>query len=295
MGSRTAISAGVLAVALVAIPLAPPASAALVRDCPGGGGLLGGVTDAVCDTVDKVTGTVDTLTGDKLKPVTDGLDDTTGKVLGKVGEVAPTRKPGVDATPDRAADADPGTSKPTLLPETLPEVCLPVLACAADRRGTGEPAVPAPESSGSAPRPSTSPEPRETDDGRTERRVREETVVTPPTGTPRQPHNEPHTLTADPAGEPVTDEPTADPDDARIDLLWPNPLVKDLRLPMGDRQVVRPSPPASDVLGTSLTIALLVSAIAATRIVQQRRRRVEQPESIPFEPAPANAGRHLLA
>lgn len=290
MGSRTAISAGVLAVALVAIPLALPASAALARDCPSGGGLLGGVTDAVCDTVGKVTGTVDTLTGDTLKPVTDGLDDTAGTVLGKVGEVAPTGRPDSGA---RSPETGTGPSEPTLLPEPLPDVCLPVLSCPAYRRGAGDPATPAPEVSSSAPRPARSSEPD--DDGRMDRREREETAVTPPTGSPRHPDNEPHTLNSEPAGEPVTDEPTADPDDARIELLWPNPLVKDLTLPLGDQQVVRPSPPVSDVLGTSLTVALLVSAIAATRIVQQRRQRAEQPESIPFEPAPANTGRHRLA
>ncbi|MBB6348379.1 hypothetical protein FHU36_004924 [Nonomuraea muscovyensis] len=294
MGSRTAISAGVLAVALVAIPLALPISAALADDCPGGGGLLGGVTDAVCDTVDKVTGTVDTLTGDTLKPVTGGLNETTDKVLGKVGEVAPTRKPGDDA------GSDPTPSQTALLPEPLDEVCLPVLACTADRRAIGDPSTPAPDVTSPAPRSSRSPgsdsgTDSTDDDSAIERRAREEATVTPPTSTPWPPDSEPHQLHSDPVDEPVTDEPTADPDDARIDLLWPNPLVKDLTLPMGDRDVVRPSPPASDVLGTSLTIALLISAIAATRIVQQRRQRVEQPESIPFEPAPANTGRHRLA
>lgn len=294
MGSRTAISAGVLAVALVAIPLALPASAALARDCPSGGGLLGGVTDAVCDTVGKVTGTVDTLTGDTFKPVTDGIDDTTGKVLGKVGEVAPTSRPDSGArSAETGAETGTRPSEPTLLPEPLPDVCLPVLSCAAYRRGAGDPATPTPEVSSSAPRPARSSEPD--DDARMERREREETAVAPPTGAPRHPDSEPHTLNSEPAGEPVTDEPTADPGDARIELLWPNPLVKDLTLPLGDREVVRPSTPASDVLGTSLTIALLVSAIAATRIVQQRRQRTEQAESIPFEPAPANTGRHRLA
>jgi hypothetical protein len=64
---------------------------------------------------------------------------------------------------------------------------------------------------------------------------------------------------------------------------------------MQDQRVVRPTPPASDVLGTMLTIALLGSAVLATRIVQQRRQRTEPTESIPFEPARAGNGRHRLA
>ncbi|WP_113703674.1 hypothetical protein [Nonomuraea lactucae] len=277
MGSRTAISAGVLAVALAASPAVLPSSAALASDCPKGGGLLGGVTNPVCDAVGKVTGTVDSVTGERLKPATQGLNDTTGQVLGEVGETAPTTGPSAGAEPA------PTPSRTALLPRALENVCLPVLACAP--AATGAPATPGPEASAPV-----------SDDTRTgDRRGREKETVVVPTGAPAYPDSEPHIMDVTPTGEPVTAEPTADPDEPRIDLLWPNPLAKDLSIPLGDRLIVRPGRPASDVLGTALTIALLISAIAATRVVQQRRRRAEQPESIPFEPLPANAGRHRLA
>ncbi|MFC7584209.1 hypothetical protein ACFQYP_11100 [Nonomuraea antimicrobica] len=101
--------------------------------------------------------------------------------------------------------------------------------------------------------------------------------------------------TAD-TGRPVQEKETARAEEPRVDLLWPNPFAHELAVPMQNQQVVRPSPPASDVLGTALTIALLGSAVLATRIVQQRRHRAEPAETIPFEPArTAGNGRHRLA
>ncbi|MEU8249570.1 hypothetical protein [Nonomuraea sp. NPDC048916] len=283
MGSRSAISAGVLAVTLAAIPLtAPPTSAAAAAaDCPNGGGLLGGVTDGLCDVVDVVTGTVDTLTGDTVKPVTKGLNDTTDEVLGTVGKVGPTGTPSSENAPEPSHGA-------TLLPETLGKVCLPVLACG--DRDSGDEAAPKPTPKVSDPAPEAT--------GSADKRAREDeredatAPTTAPTMGPTPPQSEPYLM--DTSEDPVADEPTVDTDDARIDLLWPNPFARELSVPMRER-VVRPSGPASDVVGTGLTIALLASAIAATRIVQQRRQRSERSDSIPFEPVRAAGGRHRLA
>ncbi|NUT11067.1 MAG: hypothetical protein HOQ38_11375 [Nonomuraea sp.] len=286
MRSRTAISAGVLAVALGAIPAAAPAASAAAQDCTRDGGLLSGVTNTLCDVVGALTDTVDAVTGGKAEPVTKGVEKTTDDVLGTVGEAVPTGKA---AKPSKSSpsSASSAPAKPTpsptgsgLLPETLKNVCLPVLGC-------GDQGV----LSSLTPRPTPSP-----GIGRQVERPREraEDQSAPlPTRAPTPPESGPYTVGD---GRPVAaEEPAADPGDARVDLLWPNPLARELAVPLRDRRVVRPSPPASDVLGTVLTIVLLGSAVLATRIVQQRRHRAEPSESIPFEPAPAGNGRHRLA
>ncbi|WP_049573279.1 hypothetical protein [Nonomuraea sp. SBT364] len=290
MGSRSAISAGVLAMALAAVPLAAPP--ALAADCERGSGLLSGVTDSLCGVVEAVTGTVDQLTGGLTEPVTDGLDKTTDTVLGTVGKVVPTGRPRASARPS-------GSPKPTapakpkateLLPETLEQVCLPVLAC--DEQGVlGGLTTPTPTT---GPR---DPGPGQPSDERRRRRedttrVPAEVATAPPRDTVMPPDSHPHLI--DSRQEPVRDEPSADPEDFRIDLLWPNPFAEELGMPADGRRVVRPSAPASDVLGTALTIILLATAVLATRIVQQRRHRSEQSETIPFEPARGN-GHHRLA
>ncbi|MFI7636374.1 hypothetical protein [Nonomuraea sp. NPDC049400] len=268
MGSRTAISAGVLAVALVAVPVAAPAASAAPQDCTRGGGLLSGVTNTLCDVVNGITNTVDTLSGGTTDKVTDGVDDTTGEVLGRVGEAVPTTK----SSPGTKSSHTPSPS-PTGLDSALDGVCLPVLAC--QDQGTVERL---------SPTPSPSP-------GRTSR-PREWGVESLPTTPPTPPEQRPELVDT---GRPVSEEKTVDTDEPRVDLLWPNPFAHELTVPMQDQRVVRPSPPASDVLGTVLTIALLASAVLATRIVQQRRHRTEPTESIPFEPGRANNGRHRLA
>ncbi|MEV4396694.1 hypothetical protein [Nonomuraea sp. NPDC049607] len=292
MGSRTAISAGVLAVALGAIPVGAPAASAAAQDCSRDGGLLSGVTSTLCDVVGALTGTVDDLTGGKTEPVTKGVKDTTDEVLGAVGDAVPTGKPG---KPDKSSKSDtPARPSPSptddLVPEALKDVCLPVLAC--DDQGVLETL---------APHATTSPETgtktdTDTEAGRRRDRPREraEQDTAPlPTQPPTPPQHRPYTLDDE---RPVTaEEPTADPDDSRVELLWPNPFARELAVPLRDQRVVRPSPPARDVLGTVLTILLLGSAVLATRIVQQRRHRAEPSETIPFEPAPANNGRHRLA
>ncbi|MFI7702581.1 hypothetical protein [Nonomuraea sp. NPDC049480] len=264
MGSRAAISAGVLAVALAAVPgAAPAAAAAASQDCAREGGLLSGVTNTLCDVVKSVTGTVDTLTGDTTDPVTSGVDETTDEVLGKVGEAVPTG----EATSTASAGPSPTPAKTGL--------CLPVLAC--EDRTAREAVTPSPTPS--ADRPG-------------QPRSREKDTSTVPTGAPTPPESRPQQLDT---GRPVGEKRTADTDEPRVDLLWPNPFAHELTVPMQDQQVVRPTPPASDVLGTALTIALLGSAVLATRIVQQRRQRTEPVESIPFEPAHVGSGRHRVA
>ncbi|MEU1391881.1 MULTISPECIES: hypothetical protein [unclassified Nonomuraea] len=290
MGSRTAISAGVLAVALGAIPAgAPAASAAAVQGCPGEGGLLSGVTDTLCDVVGALTGTVDDVTGGRADPVTKGVEKTTDEVLGTVGDAVPTGRP---AKPSRSDRPSPSPSHTDLMPEALKDVCLPVLACG--DQGVLQSLTPHPTPTAS-PGTETGTE-TEAGHHRTDRpreRETEEATAPLPTQPPTPPQHRPYTLDDE---RPVTaEEPTADPDDSRVELLWPNPFGRELAVPLRDQRVVRPSPPARDVLGTVLTIVLLGSAVLATRIVQQRRHRAEPSESIPFEPAPAGSGRHRLA
>ncbi|MFD9947956.1 hypothetical protein ACFWYW_32580 [Nonomuraea sp. NPDC059023] len=269
MGSRAAITTGVLAVALAAIPAAAPAVAA-VQDCAKGGGLLSGVTNSLCDVVNAVTSTVDGLTGKAAEPVTNGLNETTDEVLGTVGKAVPTGKP----APTPSSTRPPSTKSP----ELLGDVCLPVLAC--DDQSVLDVLTPTPTQTTREPRPVPSTRP-------THRR--DETQVMP-TQAPTPPQSEPYLMDT---AEPVEERVTANPEEPRIDLLWPNPYADELTVPLQDRrQVVRPSTPASDALGTALTAVLLASAILATRVAHQRKRREEH--SIPFEPTPT-PGRHRLA
>ncbi|MFI7133148.1 hypothetical protein ACIBQ1_46255 [Nonomuraea sp. NPDC050153] len=269
MGSRAAISAGVLAVALAAVPGAATAASAGAQDCTRDGGLLSGVTNTLCDVVSTLTGTVDTLTGGTTEKVTDGLNDTTNEVLGRVGEAVPTTK----ATPGTKSSPSPSTSV-TGQDDPQDSACLPGIACESEPTQKLSPSP--------APSPSRTSRPREWG------------VESLPSTRPTAPDQRPQTVDT---GRPVVEKKTVDTDEPRVDLLWPNPFAHELTLPMQDKRVVRPSPPASDVLGTALTIALLGSAVLATRIVQQRRQRTEPVESIPFEPARAGSGngRHRVA
>ncbi|MEV4081308.1 hypothetical protein ACGFJC_31930 [Nonomuraea fuscirosea] len=281
MGSRTAISAGVLAVALAAVPVAAPAASAAAQDCTRDGGLLAGVTNTLCDVVGAVTGTVDTLTGGATQPLTDGVDKTTDEVLGRVGEAVPTTR----STPDRPATT-PSTPRPrssrTADPGRSGEDCLPVLACANQQGVERLTPPPTPE-----PSPGHKRRPRQ---GAATATATASAPAQPRVTRPQSPPPRAHTV------RPTPKQETAHAEEPRVDLLWPNPFSHELAVPMQDQRVVRPSPPASDVLGTVLTIALLGSAVLATRIVQQRRHRTEPTESIPFEPARAGSnGRHRLA
>ncbi|MFG1700019.1 hypothetical protein [Nonomuraea sp. NPDC049309] len=282
MGTRTAISAGVLAVALVAVPVGAPAASATAQDCTRDGGLLSGVTNTLCDVVQALTGTVDTLTGGTTRKVTDGLDKTTDEVLGRVGEVLPTAKPKVDTDED---EDGPPTGRPdpsaTPGPPEDDDDCLATSSC------SGRSSV-----DRLTPKPDISPSPSPTDQPPEGLISATATSIPLPVPARPEPSRPPQRQSTQ---RPVTPKKTAHAEEPRVDLLWPNPFSHELAVPMQDRRVVRPSPPASDVLGTVLTIALLGSAVLATRIVQQRRHQGESTESIPFEPARAGNGRHRLA
>ncbi|MEU6796073.1 hypothetical protein ABZ907_30650 [Nonomuraea wenchangensis] len=287
MGSRTAISAGVLAVALVAVPGAGPAVAATagVQDCTRDGGLLSGVTNTLCDVVGTLTGTVDTLTGGITDPVTKPVEKTTDEVLGRVGEAVPTGRPG---TSGETAAPSPDATRTTKSHGQDDDECDMPDACAGDpvpRAGTTTSAPPRREPSArpSAKKPATTPTASATASA-------VPGVTASPAGSAR-----PRPAGDDDREESEESARAADPEEPRVDLLWPNPFARELTVPLRDQRVVRPTPPASDVLGTVLTIALLGSAVLATRIVQQRRQRTEPVESIPFEPARAGGGRQRLA
>jgi hypothetical protein len=318
MGSRAAITSGVLAMALAAIPVAAPAAVA-ADDCAQGGGLLSGVTGALCGVVDSVTDTVDQLTGNAAEPVTKGLDDAADDVLGTLGEVVPTapqttppvsrsqpspqpRETGTDRDSRRdtgtQAEGDPRrpegretggfTPAPTPTSTLLADVCLPVLACedqSVGTRITPEPSLPALDE----PRPEAEPEatppatraPGERDD-----------AAAVPAGAPTAPSGPPHPA---PAERPVKERRAADPDETRVDLLWPHPFADRLAVPLPHPRGVRAGGPASDALGTTLTAALLLSAVLAARVVQQRRRREEAHDALPFDPVRVRGNRHRMA
>ncbi|QYC42864.1 hypothetical protein Nocox_26315 [Nonomuraea coxensis DSM 45129] len=285
MGSRTAISAGVLAVALVAVPGAAPAVAATAgaQDCTRDGGLLSGVTNTLCDVVGTLTGTVDALTGGVTDPVTRPVEKTTDELLGRVGEVVPTGRP---TGSGNAASPSPDATRTARSHGQEDDGCDTPVACA------GEP-VPRSGTTTSAP-----PQ-RERPSQPSEKKKPAATATTSPTSGPAVPAvtaSPPWSARPRPADDDAREEneessrSTADPEEPRVELLWPNPFARELTVPLQDQRVVRPTPPASDVLGTVLTIALLGSAVLATRIVQQRRQRTEPVESIPFEPARVGGG-----
>ncbi|MEV5557539.1 hypothetical protein AB0L44_28130 [Nonomuraea wenchangensis] len=288
MGSRTAISAGVLAVALVAVPGAAPAVAATAgaQDCTRDGGLLSGVTNTLCDVVGTLTDTVDTLTGGITDPVTKPVEKTTDEVLGRVGEAVPTGRPD---TSGETVSPSPDATRTTKSHGREDAECETPAACAGEtvpRTGTTSSAPPRRDRSPlpSVKKPATTPTP-----GRTTASA-VPGVSASPTGSAR-----PRPDGDDGREKREESARSADPEEPRVDLLWPNPFARELTVPLRDQRVVRPTPPASDVLGTVLTIALLGAAVLATRIVQQRRQRTEPVESIPFEPARAGSGRQRLA
>ncbi|GAA3094073.1 hypothetical protein [Nonomuraea salmonea] len=237
------------------------------------------MTNTLCDVVQAVTGTVDTLTGGTTSKVTEGLDRTTDEVLGRVGEVLPTGR--AKSAPRRGgraarhhAQADPGARARRGMP----------VRAVVHRPEHRRPAHPRPSASPSATR---TEQPSEGLISATATSLPQPVPARPRTTRPERQESGVHRA--------APKKKTAHAEEPRVDLLWPNPFQHELAVPMQDQRVVRPSPPASDVIGTVLTIALLGSAVLATRIVQQRRHGNEPAESIPFEPARAGNGRHRLA
>ncbi|MBG0816836.1 hypothetical protein [Planomonospora sp. ID82291] len=294
---RSAISAGALALALGSgIPVVATASASVARpvDCPRGGGLLGGVTSGLCRTVDGVTDTVDGLTGSSLTPATGRLDVTAEKALKPVGELVPTGPPGAgegsssSASPDGGGGAG-GSGAPGgkggegLLPETLSDVCLPLVdspECTASAATSSVPDRPVRPSATPAPATTRAPGTRRTEDDREAR------IPVPPVS-PRPP--EPRTHTTE-VRDPVLPERFAvDAEAPRVDPLWPGPLTQELQQRMPGERTVTPTR-SPDPLGTALTTVLLAAAVLAVRLVYVRRA---EKGSIPFEPL--RVGRHRVA
>jgi hypothetical protein len=287
---RSAISAGALALALGGgIPVVAAASGTVARaaDCPQGGGLLGGVTSGLCQTVDGVTDAVDGLTGSPLAPVTGQLDATAEKALKPVDELAPTERARADegsssAPPDASGDAR-GKGDEGLLPEVLGEVCLPLVdspECAASAATTSVPDRAGRPTATPAPAKSRKPDKPRQGDG-------EEAGIPLQSASPRPPETRTHTTEVRDPGLP---EPFAvDAEAPRVDPLWPGPLTQELQQRMPGERAVTPTR-SSDPLGTALTAALLAAAVLAVRLVYARRA---EEESIPFEPF--RVGRHRVA
>ncbi|GAT68634.1 hypothetical protein PS9374_04299 [Planomonospora sphaerica] len=290
---RSAISAGALALALgggiPVVPVVAAASGSVARaaDCPQGGGLLGGVTSGLCQTVDGVTDAVDGLTGSSLTPVTGGLDATAEKALEPVGELAPAERPrtGGGSSSDAPPHGSGGSGEKKdegLLPEVLSDVCLPLVRspeCAASAATASVP--------DRAVRPTATPSPAESRrPARPQQEDREEGIPFRPVS-PRPPETRTHTTEV---RDPVLPEPFAvDVEAPRVDPLWPGPLTQELQQRMPGERAVTPTR-SSDPLGTALTAALLAAAVLAVRLVHARRA---EEESIPFEPF--RMGRHRVA
>ncbi|MBP2703635.1 hypothetical protein JOL79_07455 [Microbispora sp. RL4-1S] len=323
--NTSAISAGILAIALGgAIPLAAPAPAN-ARDCAGGGGLLSGVTNTLCSvtdgvaqTVNQVTDVADKVTGGATKPVTKAVDDVVGTTTSTVG----TAVNDVGKTVDDTLSAATGSGGQTPAPSSGSGGAAGAVGSAVgsavggavdtvrDVTGAGGAAGPA-ASPAQALTDGLSKAVRDTclplvgggcvpdaDEGRAKRPKEAGAPVpsarpgTLPTE-PARPSLSGYAPAADETGSPVRVHPD---EDGMIPLLWPG-----LRLPQMSPAtrgaVIRPHRP-HDGTGTALTALLLLSAVLATRVVSARRARAEQQESIPFEGGlrvPGRSGRHRLA
>lgn len=85
-------------------------------------------------------------------------------------------------------------------------------------------------------------------------------------------------------------------DKAELPLLWPGPTLPPIAKRVADGRTVKPSEPYDDVLATTLTVVLLLSAVLAARVVSIRSARRERRPTIPLEPGgPARGRRHRLA
>ncbi|GII93840.1 hypothetical protein [Sinosporangium siamense] len=297
----SAISAGALALALGGLPVvgAAPAQAAVpglgtarAPACEKSGGLLSGLTGGICDIVNDVTDVVDELTGSSLNPVTGTVTDTTTNVLNGVGGAPqappapalpapePPGKPGPapSARPAPTDGARPGEDGAPAARDThcrAGRVCESADSAAA-QNGPEAPPPPA------RPRP-----PRE----RPERRAHK---PAPKTHAPYIPERRVHSYGSSPIDGAATGPgkprkgTSVDVDRMGVTLMW-HPDI--LSTPLGPG-LVRPRARQSDALGTTLTMALLLSAIIATRFVYAKRRGGR--ESIPFEPL-RPGGQHRLA
>jgi hypothetical protein len=295
---RSAVSASAIALALSIAPLAadPAEASAAALDCePRAGGLLAPVTNGLCEVVGGATGTVDTVTGGTLTPVTGTVDKAADKVLNGVGDVPADPK----ATIAPTTSAPPGSPAPeprVPLPTLLDQVCLPLvtaLGCTAEKTApTPAPAAPAPRTTNGPTRSQKDEKKQASADDRRDRTGREvaETGHGPfPVEAPA-PDLRPQFVGHPEPIDPV--RPRIDLEAPRADLLWPflGQVHGEVRGPRA-----APAGHGSDALGTALTTLMLLSAVFGAHVAYRRRVGTRHGDSIPFEPLPVGGGRHRLA
>ncbi|GAA4220445.1 hypothetical protein FHR32_006526 [Streptosporangium album] len=290
---RTAIFAGVLMLTLgggITVVTATSAAAVTQADCDGGG-LLGGITSGLCRAVGTVGDVVNGLTGTGASPGPDGGGPGTAQET-----TADDARP--SSAPDTKAATD-GAGNDGLLPKTLDDVCLPLVA---SPECMGPSAISAPERTENAQEtekaeePATRSRPRPSRTAEPEPEPDRDKAAPLPTEPLRPP--EPRTRTAD-MDDPVVPQPSPviDAEAPRVDLLWPGTAMQEFQRRM--QELLKGTPPgeravtptrSSDTLGTVLTTILLIAAILAVRVLYTRRTGEE---SIPLEPF--KAGRHRTA
>lgn len=335
------ISGGALALALGGGLPVLSATSAHALDCDSGGGLVSGITGTLCSvvggvtgTVNRLTDTVDDVTGGATAPVTKSLNDTVGAVtdpvttaVGDVGRavddtldktlqgVGGALKNTVGKTVDGAVDEGLGKTVDNTIGDTADRVERAVdhVGRAVDRTGqTITRVVPTASPTIEAVTEELTRTVQDTclplltgactaDEGRPQREEEREeggrpTPVPSKRGTlPLEP-DRPRSVQTSDRTEVVSKR--VDPDnDGVIPLLWPGQTIPEMAFwPRGKKVPAADRP--HDAVGTALTAALLLSALLATRVVSTRRARAEQQESIPFEGGvriPSRSGRHRLA
>lgn len=283
------LGAGLLAVAIGATFPLLAAEAARAADCDRGG-LLPGVTDALCKVVDGATDVVDDVAQGGLGDVTDTVDDVVGGVTGSdssksstaPGQNKDSGKPDKDQKNDRKNDSSTGADSGGTDSDAS-SVCGTTCGHTPAPTLDAEPARVKPaESTGSA------------DSGESA-----EPATTGRRGNHRERRPEPRpqfvttgeSITASPDPTPP---PGAEPEPVRVGevappLLWPGQLIPEL---MSDTRKVPVRPrQAYDPVATGLTTLLLVSAVLAARVAWLKRARKEEleamcPEALPLSGLP---------
>ncbi|WP_147425062.1 hypothetical protein [Bailinhaonella thermotolerans] len=236
-------------------PEPPPPPAAPVRggECPGGDGLLGGLTGGLCEVADGLTDVLDGLTGGGTKDATKPADDALGDTLGGA-------KDAEEKFPGSGQDGQDGQGRQEDREDE-------------DDREGAAPGQRDDEGSGASPAPAAPPK---GEDGQGAAGPRPNRTSTWTIKDPDAARERPGRATPPPGRVP------ADTGDTRVPLLWgPGPVAPTIAAPQ------TPAPPARepyDAIGTALTAALLLSAVLATRIVSTRQAESSRPGSMPFEP-----------
>ncbi len=260
------------------------AEAARAADCDRGG-LLPGVTDALCKVVDGATDLVDDVTQGGLGDVTDAVDDVVGGVTGSDSSKSPpgqnkdSGKTEKDQKNDRKNDSSTG----------------------AESGGTdGDAGSACATTCGHSPAPTLDAEPvRVKSTGSTDSGDSTETASTGRREKRRERRPEPRpqfvsagesiTASPEPTPGPVAEREPVHVDELAPPLLWPGQLIPEL---MSDtrKTPVRPRQ-AYDPVATGLTTLLLVSAVLAARVAWIKRARKEEleamcPEALPLSGLP---------